>query len=177
MDALKSLILLLLIFYIMKEHKKVSMNNFRDNLFNLRHELFLIPLNYDLSYDDKLYRHYERLINNQIRFAHKLSYTNIYLFDRFLKKKKIELKNKTDDNLNEYPDEIKNELAKIKNELTKITIYYLIKTSPMFWIIMALELLKTIKITNEDLNLNVSFKKINNCINVMASEDKMNKIC
>lgn len=176
MEALKTLVLLVFLLFALREHKKISMKNYKDKLFDLRHELFMIPLNHKIEYDDKIYRHYERIVNNQIRFAHKLSFSTIYLLYRKLKKRKVELEDKEDIILEGYPAEMKNEFLKIRNEMTKITISYLSKTSPVFWFVVFLEVFKTIKVVNEDINVNVSFKKINNCINVMASETKFKKV-
>lgn len=177
MEALKTFVLLVLIIFSIREHKKISMSIYRDRLFVIRGELFILPTKYGISYDDKIYRHLERVINNQIRFAHKLSYLNLFFFERYLNKKKIHLKNKIEISTEEYPEDLKKELEHLRGELTRATVYYLMKTSPMFWIVTAFTLLRTINITSEDIKIGVSVKKMNDCISIMASENKLGKMC
>lgn len=172
MEALKVLILLVLVIYAIKEHKKISISNHREELFNIRGELFLLPLKYNISYDEKIYRHYERTINNRIRFAHKLSYSNVLLFERCLRKNNIQLKKTEPEGINNYPPELVEEFDKIREKLTETVINYFMKTSIVFWIHIVIELFKTVTITTEDIKLNISLKDMNDCIKVMSSETK-----
>jgi hypothetical protein len=72
-----SLILLWgLLFFCWKE---LRLDSLRDKLFGLRHELFMLAASKRIPFDDPTYKILRDLINGMIRFAHKLSFSRLFL--------------------------------------------------------------------------------------------------
>ena len=137
--SLQGLIAISFLFYGIKTLKRIELDNFRDNLFEIRATLFDLPTKYELSYNSKVYRHYERILNNNIRFAHKLTFFQLFIFivmalrSGTITKEEIDSQKKIN---REVTDEkLKKEFEEIDIKLMGQIVLYLKKTSLCFFII------------------------------------------
>lgn len=104
------------------------LENFRNDLFEIRHKLLLYGYdNKNLSYEDKEYIEIEANINSVIRYAHKITAFNVVLMLVFFKNKKTNLKiNKEKTNLKK---EVKIKLDGFRKELNEKLFFYILRTS------------------------------------------------
>lgn len=171
MNALVGLLLIVMIFFTVKEHRKISMNNYRDELFQIRHKLFMLPIKYhEIEYESQCYRHYERTINNHIRYAHKASFLELLIVSYHLKKEKVVLKKDREKEMLEYlnNDHLIEGIKDIEIKMRDALLKYFLKTSPLIYVYFMVE---GLKIYNGNLKLKVD-EKLYDTVNVISSDEE-----
>lgn len=173
--------------------KLVALDFLRYKLFRLRQELFLLAFDNGLSYETTLYRTFENSINGVLRFANRISYTEVCVFSIWFKWKhpnitretalerefKLLFKNEN------YSLELKEGLSKIKYEINRALFIYLFITSPVFFIIIVYTFIKTaiecifkicISINNETYKMIVP-TLIKKCKNILTKINYQSELC
>ena len=86
-NALRTIVLLGGIFFLKILFNKYHLDKFRDELFSIRRDLFLIAAGaeHKITFKSKIYIDMNRLFNNMIRFAHNVSFLQAILFSFFNK--------------------------------------------------------------------------------------------
>ena len=81
-DVLMSLIAISLLLLLKIQFNRYHLEKLRDELFSIRRELFLMAADneYGLKFNSELYKDFETLFNNMIRFAHNVSFTQTTIF-------------------------------------------------------------------------------------------------
>lgn len=172
-NALWTLLIIPFIIFTIYQHNKLSMTNYRDRLFNIRFKLFMLPQEHPehIKYDSELYRHFERTINNHIRFAHKASLLDLLIFSRYLKKNEIVLDNVKEEKLllTTRNSELIKEIENIKKELSDALLSYFFKTSIVFYLITLYNIFNASrKILSGKIDINLG-QKIYNCVEIIGS--------
>lgn len=124
--------------------RRAQLDTFRADLFQLRHELFMLTEGEnELKFDSDFYRSFENLINSSIRFAHRISYTEIILFELWFKKKYpgISIETSFEKSYNKKimcikDTKLKNKIVDLNYRMQLLFFKHLFKTSPLFAIIV-----------------------------------------
>ena len=175
MNALISIFSLIIIFYSLKQYKKIRLNSFRDELFTLRYELLLLTFNSKLSCNDNIYRYYENRINAQIRFAHSISFFKILIYSFYMKKQKIDTsatKNFENYQLALLDDEkLKEKIIQLDEKIGDAFIVYLLSTSLLVWLSIFYKILIT-KSNIKDGKVDLGMKdKVDEALDIFESID------
>lgn len=178
MEALQGLVMVVLIVVFLKKHRDISVDNYRNELFRIRHRLFMLATkSEDFGYDSEAYRYFETNINNSIRFAHKLDFIRLFVTSNIFKYKKIDtryieserkaiLKAVKNQNTNK-------ELKNIENEITNAMYKYFIKTSLTFKVMLVISLFKNSKIVeHEQVKTGMKNAKVFNVAEILATEER-----
>ena len=173
LNSFLTIIMLILLHFLIVIHKKISIEHHRNNLFSVRHKLFLLPNSHEeLKYDTKIYRYYERMVNNQIRFAEKVNFMEIFIFKNLLRKNQISLKvenHAVKKEVNNLQDEfLISELKEIEDMITKETLLLFTKTSLVFDIYMIWTIIKTFNIKSENFNTKIVNQRTFRTIKVVS---------
>lgn len=140
--------LLLFILFWQIVWKDFALDLFRQRLFDIRSELFdLSRKNPDkFTFNSPAYIEFESLINGMIRFGHDFNFFRVllfYFFDRKLKKKGFSIIDSTVEATREKVDlindrQIERKLYHIQDQINTQIILYLIKISPLFFLVFLL---------------------------------------
>ena len=139
--ALSSLIsIVLLLFLYFRLYRQTALEVYRNNLFRLRAQVFdLVHESDDLNFDSDVYKHFEQFLNNNIRYAHNVSFLNVMIFmaiklfrfPGWVIQSTISVK--LGQSLRELPEGAeKARLVRIRRQFDAEIIRYLVKTSPVF---------------------------------------------
>ncbi len=80
LSSLVSLLLLLILYFVL--YRRFAIDNYRDQLFKIREALFDLAIdNETLSFKSEIYKNFETRLNNNIRFAHRISFLGAILFN------------------------------------------------------------------------------------------------
>lgn len=154
---------IIVLFFLIYQLKQLALSHFRYKLFEVRHEIFLLALEYkNFGYNNEFYRELETNINTLIRFAHRIGYTETLIFSlwfrfkyptiikvtKFSQKKEEFFERSKDKKLNK---EVEEKLYKIN----KIIFSYLIMTSPLFILVTLLKILMFIIVKCYKRNKNI----------------------
>ncbi len=131
---------IVLFLYIVKQIKNTYLSEYRTDLFSLRIELLMLFKTNDIELNSD-YREYEDLINNYLRFAHKISFLDLVIF-RF-QNKNIEFEEKSYFVCDET-QKVKVELEDLKLKLSLLTVKYFFKTSLLCKLYVLIEYIKSI---------------------------------
>lgn len=120
-------------------HKRVAKDELRNELFEIRHELFMMSVEKQITFDSRFYRSFETLINGTIRYSHRIGYFQTKVAMKKFKKKFPRLVLKTEFEV-EYEkimrlkgnEELKNRVKYLKERLDKNILKYMCKTSLVF---------------------------------------------
>ena len=120
-------------------HKRVAKDELRNELFKIRHELFMLAANKEVSFDSRVYRSFEMRINGTIRFSHRISYFQTKIAMRNFRKKFPTLMIRTEfqeeyNNIMQLKGnkELKKKIKELKERLDKNILKYMCKTSLIF---------------------------------------------
>ena len=172
-SVLQGLIAVILLYFALCAYKKTQINIYRDNLFVARSVLFELPQKYkELSYDSKSYRHMERVLNNNIRFAHKLSFLQLFFFYQVLKRKKPSVlqNNNIKKEMKNLSPQLQKEFEKIQEMANGHIIEFLLKTSPIFFIYFTMNRKRTYTSSKIETEIKIN-PRIYKAVNIMAGED------
>ena len=110
---------------------------FREKLFSLRNELFDYALENKIGFDHPSYGMLRSLINSTIRYAHKISFTELVVFsvlsrnDEHKNKFTEQYEKKWTDSLKELEPETRDKLFSFKKRFYLEILEYIIFTSPL----------------------------------------------
>lgn len=139
-SSLLSLLFLFVLFVIF--YKGYAIDKFREELFSIRDRLFRVAFQKKgLSFDSPVYRDYEDLLNNTIRYAQNISFIGLIIFNLQNKIRYPNIKFKSsiilsiEKNLKGIDNkEVKEELINIKHEIDEQVLLLLLKTSVLFMV-------------------------------------------
>jgi hypothetical protein len=107
-------------------------DNVRENLFQVRNELFLLAANGDVSFDEPAYRVLRDRLNAVIRFAHTITLTRSVLFGLQAKS----LPNQREAwllTVQKLPQEQQRKLIDLDERTTFVILWQLFTGSPILW--------------------------------------------
>lgn len=129
---LTDLFLLSLFGYWIHLRPNLLVDEFRENLFVVRNDLFITAADGKLKFNSEAYIELRQIINGFIRFGHKLTPLHVLLFYMLTKKHKVP--NKFEESLQKVTDEEQIVLRKYRDEVYHVVILYLIKRSPSLFL-------------------------------------------
>ncbi len=143
--------------------RKIILNQYRHELFMLRHNLLLFAAKNNLVLTSSSYTQIRDIINNNIRFAHKLNYIYFIFMLNKLRKHSGLLSDAQNDLLavlnSEKNEEFRQSYSKYLERLSYINYKYLVISSPMVWLKIFFKIFLML-IKNFGISLNDSFKKV-----------------
>ena len=137
-SSLVSLLFVGIVYFVL--YRKYALDKYREELFRLRNELFDLALTGGLvRFKSHTYVNLELLINNNIRYAHHISFVGLIIFGALnqLKYPGVRVTSRVaNDFANQLstlrPSPGRETLSQIKARFDTQTIKYLLRTSPFF---------------------------------------------
>lgn len=143
--------------------RKIILNQYRHELFMLRHNLLLFAAKNNVMLTSSSYTQIRDIINNNIRFAHKLNYVYFIFMLYNLRKHSGLLAEAQNEILSviksEKNEEIRESYSKYLERLTYINYKYLVISSPIVWVKISSKIFVML-LKNFGISLNESFKKV-----------------
>lgn len=139
-------------------YRRYRLDQFREQLFELRDSLFDLVVEGGLQYSDRAYGQVRSMINGSIQYAHKLGFIEILLFafstraeDKQLTEALAEHERRWKRSLSLVDDEAEGHLQSVRDRLHAYSIIYVVETSPvllpLFWLLIGFLLLQ-LKVKN-----------------------------
>ena len=121
-------------------------DKFRSRLFELRGEIFQFAANGNIAFDHPTYTTLRSTINGMPRFAHRLSWTEIFLAMRFPEAyaHSASFSDKLEAELANLPTEVQEGIKSFKVRLGQIVLVHLLVSSPILLATIILPLLSWI---------------------------------
>lgn len=151
-DALRTLVLIGGLFFLRILFNKYQLDKFRDELFDIRRELFLLAAENKggLKFSSKIYKNMDLMFNSMIRFAHDVSFLQALLFSFFnrltfgrgAEVKNLLIKSITDEiNIIHNPEK-KDALAALLERYNRAIATYMLNTSVIFFAIVLVKFIE-----------------------------------
>jgi len=120
--------------------KRYSLDLYRQQLFKLRHHLFNLALDesVQIRFEDPIYKKFELMINNAIRFAHKATASRVLVFSFLARSNDIPMSEIAKDQIvdisqiRECDDVTQKKLLDIYKQTALSVIRHFLRTSPLF---------------------------------------------
>ncbi|WP_409561596.1 hypothetical protein [Hyphomicrobium sp. MC8b] len=121
-------------YYIFWLYRDFRIDQFRQQMFCLRDELFDNVVDGDLSFDDEAYGTLRVTMNGFIRFAHVLSLSNVLAASFWMHEEGVSIPNqkeRLDRSLAELPKEKRDKYAEYRLRMHRIVLRHLLLSSPV----------------------------------------------
>jgi len=144
LSSLVSLLLIIVLYFVL--YRRYALDNYRDQIFKVREALFDLAMdNKSLSFRSEVYRNFEILLNNNIRFAHRISFLGAVLFNIMNRirypSSNVQSKVAADflKQVSEMrPSDAKTRIMQLQAAFETQTILFLLRTSPLFLVFVSL---------------------------------------